>query len=89
MSKKNGLSPEEKIRQQNRIRQLAYKAREKMPKDYDSFMLVAAHLLKNAHRYYKNEDLQREVAPPLKTEVKIQIDSEMNCILVRNVKMLA
>ena len=30
-----------------------------MPKDYKSFCLVAAHLVKNAHRYYSNEDVSK------------------------------
>ena len=45
----NSSSTEEKVKQQNRIRQLAKTAREKMPKNYKSFCLVAAHLVKNAH----------------------------------------
>ena len=48
------LSMEDKVKEQNRIQQLAYKAREKMPKDFKSFCLVAAHLVRNAHRYYKS-----------------------------------
>ena len=48
-SKKRLLSTEDKIKEQNRIRQLAFKARDKMPKDFKSFCLVAAHLVKNAH----------------------------------------
>ena len=48
------LSNEQKTREQNRIRQLAFKARQKMPKDHQTFCLVAAHLVKNAHRYSKN-----------------------------------
>ena len=28
-----------------------------MPKDYKSFCLVAEHLVKNAHRYYKKEEI--------------------------------
>ena len=51
------MSTEEKVKEQNRIRQLAFKDREKMPKDYKSFVLVAAHLIKNAHRYYSSEEM--------------------------------
>ena len=54
------------MKEQNRIRQLAKTAREKMPKDYKSFCLVAAHLAKNAHRYYIGE-FPNEV----KSEVKM------------------
>ena len=57
--KYEGCSTEEKVREQNRIRQLAKTAREKMPKDYESFCLVAAHLVKNAHRYYSNENEEK------------------------------
>ena len=31
-----------------------------MPKDYKSFCLVAAHLAKNAHRYYSKEDFKQQ-----------------------------
>ena len=54
-SKQKGLSCEDKVKEQNRIRQFAFKVREKMPKDYKSYCLVAAHLVRNAHRYYKEE----------------------------------
>ena len=53
---------------ENCIRQLAKTAREKMPKDYESFCLVAAHLVKNAHRYYSNENEEK-----LKTDVNEKI----------------
>ena len=66
--KYEGCSTEEKVREQNRIRQLAKTAREKMPKDYESFHLVAAHLVKNAHRYYSNENEEK-----LKTNVNEKI----------------
>ena len=36
------------------MRQLAFKARDKMPKDYKLFCMVAAHLVKNAFKYYKD-----------------------------------
>ena len=52
----SGLSPEQKIKEQNRIRQLAFKIRDKMPIDYRTFCLVAAHLVKNAHRYFKENN---------------------------------
>ena len=42
-----------------RIRQLAKTAREKMPKDYKSFCLFAAHLMRDAHRYYSEEDIAK------------------------------
>ena len=45
--KPRGLSPEQKVKEQNRIRQLAFKARTKMPKDIKSFLLVTSHLVKN------------------------------------------
>ena len=49
------MSPEGKVKEKNRIRQLAFKARDKMPKDYKSFCLVVDHLARNAHRYYNNK----------------------------------
>ena len=57
------MSAEDKVREQNRIRQLAFKARATMPKDYKSFCLVASHLVRNAHRYYsiKKENLDNLV----------------------------
>ena len=64
-----GISAEEKCREQNRIRQLAFKACEKMPKDYKSFCSVAAHLYCNAHQYYKEE-----VAPELLSENKTKTE---------------
>ena len=30
-----------------------------MPKDYKSFCLVAAHLTRNAHRYYSPEEMEK------------------------------
>ena len=53
--KKRG-PPEDKLKEKSRIRQLAFKSREKMPKDYKSFCLVTAHLARNAHRYYKESE---------------------------------
>ena len=72
------LSTDQKVKEQNRIRQLAKKAREKMPKDYKSFCMVAAHPVRNAHHYYDgNPDENRlemmEVngsAPQSKLEVE-------------------
>ena len=64
-----GMSAEKKVKEQNRIRKMAMRAREKMPKDYPSFCLVAAHLVKNAHRYYPESQLkeikkeEKEVSP--------------------------
>ena len=40
---------------------MALKARNSMPKDYSSFCLVAAHLVKNAHRYWKSDISDQEV----------------------------
>ena len=46
-----------------------------MPKDYKSFCLVTAHLVKNAHRYYKDalqetEQIAAEI--PVKKEVEVK-----------------
>ena len=47
------MPAEQRNRIQNWVRQWALKARESLPKDYQGiFCLVAAHLLKNAHRYF-------------------------------------
>ena len=73
------LSTEEKVKQQNRVRQLAYKARKAMPKDHRMYCLVAAHLLKNAHRYC---NVEPEEAAKIKQEVedvkKSVVDDENN-----------
>ena len=50
-SEQNALNDQEKLREQNRIRQLAFKLWQKLPKDYETFCKVASHLYKNAHRY--------------------------------------
>ena len=73
---KKGLSTEEKVREQNRIRQLAFKARGYMPKDYRSYCLVAAHLVKNAHRYYKDEDVKNEEIAEQKQAFKLDPKTE-------------
>ena len=51
-------SDQSKVREQNRIRQIAFKVRQKMPKDYKSYKMVAEHLLRNADRY---KNVQGEV----------------------------
>ena len=45
-----------------------------MPKDYKSFCMVAAHLVKNAHRYYNIED--SELKEEVISKVKQEVDSE-------------
>ena len=87
-------SSEDKIKEQNRISQLAKTAREKMPKDYRSFCMVAAHLVKNAHHYYdsnaeevkqvKVEDKEADLKS-LEEDIKkfeMAIDPEDKCKLV-------
>ena len=69
-SKKRLLSTEDKIKEQNRIRQLAFKAWDKMPKDFKSFCLVAAHLVKNAHRYW-------EIGKGNVTKIKSEAEQEI------------
>ena len=59
----------ERLKEKNRIRQLAFKARENMLKNYKSFCLVAEHLVCNAHCYYKEE-----VGNVLKMEGKVKTD---------------
>ena len=59
------MSAEQKNRISNRVRQWALKARVSMPlNDHGMFCLVAAHLLKNAHRYFninKPSELQTHI----------------------------
>ena len=59
------MSTQERSRLQTRVRQWALKARAGFPKDdHGLFCLVAAHLLKNAHRYFclkEPSDLQMRV----------------------------
>ena len=55
------------MREQNRIHQMAFKVWKKMPKDFKSFQMVAEHLLRNAHRYYKTDE---EKKIDLNTDVK-------------------
>ena len=53
LSQYESMSAEEKNHISNRVRQWALKARNSMPKeDHGLFCLVAAHLLKNSHRYF-------------------------------------
>ena len=55
LTNSNVLSTEGKIKQQAKISQLAMKARKSMPKDYKSFCLVTAHLIRNEHRYWEKD----------------------------------
>ena len=77
----NTKSCNDKVKEQNRIRQIAFKVRAKMPKDYKSFMQVATHLIKNAHRYHSAEELNNADIT-VKNEVKLEIKkdlTELNC----------
>ena len=67
------MSLEDKVKEQNRIRQLAFKVREKMPKDYRSYCLVAAHLVRNAHRYHKEEVPENVRAEIIKEENTLKL----------------
>ena len=65
------------MKEQNQIRQLAFKARGKMPKDYKLFCLVMAHLVKNAHRYYKDALQETEqIAAELPVKKEVEVKSE-------------
>ena len=65
LSQYSSMSGEQRSRINNRVRQWALKARNCMPSDNQGlFVLVAAHLLKNAHRYFNMEkpsDLQMNI----------------------------
>ena len=58
------ITNEDQIKLESRVRQAAKRGRKSMPKDHDMFVLVAAHLLKNAHMYFnlkKPSVLQKKV----------------------------
>ena len=76
--KQKPLSTEDKIKEQNRIRQFALRARVVMPKDYKSFCLVAAHLVKNAHRYW-DVDKPAEIKEENSTDNNMEHDSASEC----------
>ena len=85
------LSTEDKVREQNCIRQLAFKVRDKMPKDYKTFLLVAAHLVRNAHRYWKHEG-ETDAAHDLddfsvKYEKDMKTDLEIKMTMKTEIKM--
>ena len=67
------LSSEDKLKEQNHIRQLAYKVRKKMPKDFPTFCKVAEHLIKNAYRYNKSDDDFQEHLVDVKEEEKLEV----------------
>ena len=73
--KSNRMSAEEKVKEQNRIRKMAMRAREKLPKYYKSFCLVTAHLVKNAHRYYPEEKVKND---KMKDEEKCTTNQEQS-----------
>ena len=80
--KNGGTSTQDKVKEQNRICHLAKTAREKMPRDYKSFCMVAAHLVKNAHRFYAEQN--HDSLDTFKTEVQKSnsheiTDSEDKC----------
>ena len=58
------MSHDEKVRLNNHIRQWALKVHELLLHEHGLFCLVVAHLLKNAHRYFKIDgpsDFQQHV----------------------------
>ena len=57
---KMDMANEHKSKEQNRICQLAFKARQKMPKDYRSFCMVASHMHISTthHRHQMNWELK-------------------------------
>ena len=69
------ISTEEKTKQQNRIRQMAFKTCKKMPKDYKSFCLVTAHFMKNAHHYW---NICQEEAIKIKNEAEHEVGKKMD-----------
>ena len=70
MKESSEVTPKDKVKQQNRIRQLAFKARKRMPKDYKSFCLVTEHFFKNAHRYW---NIGEEEARKIKIEAESEV----------------
>ena len=69
MSSEQGSLKENTAKEKNHIRQLAFKAREKMPKDYKSFCLVAEHLFRNVHRYKKEKTICEDSSEITKKEM--------------------
>ena len=54
----------EKSRMEMKVRQAAKRGRDKLPKEYNTFVMVVAHLLKNAHLYFNMKNpsvIQRRV----------------------------
>ena len=82
------MSVEDKVREQNRIRQAAYKAREKMPKDYKSFCLVTAHLIRNAHRYYGADEVKNEEMKVTKEENEEETETITVNKILREIRTL-
>ena len=48
-----------------------------MPKDYKSFVLVAAHLVHNAHRYYGESNDTKSELLQLKLDMKTEDKTEL------------
>ena len=71
-------SREDKIKEQNRIRQMAFRIRQKMPKDYETYCSVAEHLMKNAHRYQKPvEEIKVDEIVHVKKEETFEVKKEI------------
>ena len=84
----NEMSSKVKAKEKNRIRQLAFKVREKMPKDYKSFVSVANHLVKNAYRYHNIDELKKdENTEEIKLERPIQQEDEKSICKEVNKKL--
>ena len=89
------LSPADKCKLNNRIRQVALRVRGHFPNDHSMFVLVAAHLLRNAHQYFglsKPSQLQSKIlqskAISDKTKNKIIEDFKEANKKVRGVRTL-
>ena len=64
------MSSEQRSHVQNRVRQWALKARHSMPSDdHGLFCLVAAHLLRNAHKYFNLEAASQLQKPVLEEKM--------------------
>ena len=87
VKKCNQKRTEGKSKEQNRILQLAFKARDKMPRDYETFQQVAAHLVRNAHHYYKSDESMQS-QPKMETiKEKVKCEEVMGEeIKIENVK---
>ena len=60
----SSLTPSERCKLNNRVRQISHRLKGSLPKSHAMFVLVTAHLLRNAHTYFglcKPSNLQKKI----------------------------